>query len=143
MILPDVNLLVYAYNRTDPQHASAKRWWESCLNDHEPVALPWVVTSGFLRLMTHPRVLREPLGVADAVDHVQSWLAQPCVIVPEPGRKFSNLFMGFLLSLGTGGNLTTDAYLAAMAIEHQAELLSCDADFLRFNGLRWRNPLAK
>lgn len=142
MILPDINLLVFAYNRADPQHGPAKRWWEACLNGNDPVALPWVVSSGFIRLMTHPRVLRDPLGVNEAVAHVRSWLEQPCVLVPEPGRKFPGLFFRFLARLGTGGNLTTDAFLAALAIEHQAEVLSCDTDFLRFDGLRWRNPLS-
>ncbi|MCC5842326.1 MAG: type II toxin-antitoxin system VapC family toxin [Opitutales bacterium] len=142
MILPDVNLLVYAYNAADPQHKAARIWWERCLNGSRPVGLPWVVAAGFIRLMTHPRVLREPMATAAAVDHVRSWLDQPCVLVMEPGKRFPDRFLSFLTDLGTAANLTTDAYLAALAIEHQAELHSCDTDFFRFEGLRWRNPLA-
>jgi len=142
VIIPDVNLLVYAYNAADPQHQMAKAWWEDCLNGTRSVGLPWVVSAGFIRLMTHPRVLREPMTVAQAVGHVQSWLEQPCLLVIEPGKQFSDHFLRFLTELGTAGNLTTDAYLAALAMEHQAEVHSCDTDFLRFEGLRWRNPLA-
>lgn len=142
MILPDVNLLVYAYNAADPQHLAAKDWWEGCLNGTRPVGLPWVVAAGFIRLMTHPRILREPMAVAQAVGIVQSWLDQPCLLIIEPGKKFPDRFFPFLTALGTAGNLTTDAYLAALAMEHQAEVHSSDTDFLRFEGLRWRNPLA-
>lgn len=91
--------------------------------------------------MTHPRVLRDPLEVAQAIRHVRSWLEQPSVVVLEPGKLFVDRFFGFLNELGTAGNLTTDAYLAALAVEHQAELLSADTEFHRFKGLRWRNPL--
>jgi uncharacterized protein len=141
VIVPDVNLLVYAYNSADPQHRAAKDWWEGCLNGTRPVGLPWVVAAGYIRLMTHPRVLREPLTTAQAVGHVQSWLGQPCLLVIEPGKQFPDRFFQFLTELGTAANLTTDAYLAALTLEHQAELHSCDTDFARFKGLRWRNPL--
>lgn len=141
MILPDVNLLVYAYNRADPQHLAAREWWEGAMNGHDPVALPWVVSSGFIRLMTHPRVLREPMDVVQATAHVASWLDQPCVVVIEPGKLFAKKFFRYLERLGSGGNLTTDAYLAALAVEHQAELHSTDTEFYRFEGLRWRDPL--
>lgn len=143
MILPDVNLLVYAYNAADPNHEAARGWWEAALNGSTPVGLPWVVVSGFIRLMTHPRVLQDPMPVTTAVSTVRPWLEQPVVLVLEPGRRFGTLFLGFLDRLGTAGNLTTDAYLAAMAIEHQAELHSSDGDFSRFDGLRWHNPLGR
>lgn len=111
------------------------------MNGREPVALPWVVTFGFIRLLTHPRVLEKPLGLVEAVSHVREWLEQPCVLTLDPGHAFPVRFFAFLERLGTAGNLTTDAYLAALALEHQAELLSTDTDFLRFEGARWRNPL--
>jgi toxin-antitoxin system PIN domain toxin len=141
MIVPDINLLVYAYNAEDPNHEGAKVWWEGLLNGTDPVGLSWVVMSGFLRLMTHPRVLENPMTVPRATEHVRSWLELPSVLTLEPGRRFSSLFLGFLDSSGAGGNLTTDAYLAALSIEHQAELHSNDSDFNRFKGLRWSNPL--
>jgi hypothetical protein len=141
MTIPDINLLVYAYNRADANHAPARAWWEELLNTVRPVGLPWIVASGFVRVMTHPRVLENPMPVAMATRQVRLWLEQPSVVVVEPGKRFPELFLGFLDRLGTGGNLTTDAYLAALAVEHQAELNSNDSDFSRFSGLRWRNPL--
>lgn len=142
MILPDVNLLIYAYNAADPRHEPARTWWESTINGRAPVGLTWVSIAGFIRLMTHPRLLVTPMGVPDATRRVRTWLAHPNVTVLLPGRRFPELFLDALESLGTAGNLTTDAQLAALAIEHQAELQSNDADFARFPGLRWRNPLA-
>ena len=141
MIIPDINLLVYAYNTEDPSHAQAKRWWEELLNGTDPVGLPWVTITGFLRLVTHPRVLVDPMSVGQATVQVRAWLECPSVLTVEPGKKFSAIFLGLLDEAGTAGNLTTDAYLSALAIEHQAELHSNDSDFSRFKGLRWRNPM--
>lgn len=141
MILPDINLLVYAHNAAAPHHEESLRWWTQCLNSDVPVALPWIVPSGFIRLVTHPRVLETPLAVEQAIAYVESWLDRPNVLVIEPGRSFPSHFFRFLKQLGTAGNLTTDACLAALAIEHQAELQSNDTDFHRFMGLRWSNPL--
>jgi uncharacterized protein len=141
VIVPDINLLIYAHNRRDPNHEPAKAWWEETLNGNTPVGLPWVTSSGFIRIMTNRRILTEPISPDHAVDLVRSWLDQPTVIVLQPGPKFAGLFLGHLEKLGTAGNLTTDAQLAALAIENQAELHSNDTDFTRFEGLRWRNPL--
>lgn len=141
MIIPDINLLVYAYNAADPQHAAARSWWEGAVGGREPVGLPWIVAGGFIRLMTHPRVLVSPLPVEDATRHVRTWLEHPNVLIVHPGKRFAGLFFRFLETVGSGGNLTTDAHLAALAVEHQAELNSCDSDFSRFGGLRWKNPL--
>jgi toxin-antitoxin system PIN domain toxin len=141
MILPDVNLLVYAYNRDARQHAAARAWWEGLLTSTESVALPWAVSSGFIRLMTHPTVLLRPLDPSRAVAHVRAWLDRPNVEILDPGPRHLELLGRLLDELGVGGNLTTDAHLAALAIEHQCELHSNDADFGRFSGLRWRDPL--
>ncbi|MCC5807323.1 MAG: type II toxin-antitoxin system VapC family toxin [Opitutales bacterium] len=141
MIVPDLNLLIYAYNTAAPLHPAAAQWWESRLNGKEPVAVPWIVGTGFIRLMTHPRVLENPMTAGQAIARVREWRARPVVLTIEPGRKFADIFFGYLEKLGSAGNLTTDAFLAALAVEHQAELHSNDADFHRFAGLRWRNPL--
>lgn len=141
MIIPDINLLVYAYNTEDPCHLGAKMWWEELLNGTHPVGIPWVTICGFLRLVTHPRVMVDPMSVSRATEHVRAWLDRPSVLSVEPGKKFSGIFLGLLDESGTAGNLTTHAYLAALAIEHQSELHSNDSDFSRFQGLRWRNPL--
>ena len=141
MIIPDVNLLIYAYNDQATQHAAAKAWWEALLNGKTPVGLSWLAIAGFIRLMTHPRVLVMPMPVVQTTTIIRSWLAQAPVRMLQPGPKFPEIFLRQLEQVGTGGNLTTDAQFAALAIEYQAELHSNDADFSRFPGLRWTNPL--
>jgi uncharacterized protein len=142
VILPDVNLLVYAYNRDAPHHGAARAWWEGLLNGETTVALAWAVSCGFVRLMTHRAVLARPLDPVLAVRHVRSWLERPNVELLDPGPRHLEILERLLGELGVGGNLTTDAHLAALAIEHQCELHSNDTDFARFAGLRWRDPLA-
>lgn len=143
MIVPDVNLLVYAYNREAPRHRSARMWWEGVLGGTRTVGLPWAVSCGFIRLMTHPAVLVTPLEPARAVGHVRSWVERRLVEVIEPGPRHLEILERLLGHLGVAGSLTTDAHLAAIAIEYQAELHSHDADFSRFEGLRWRDPLSR
>jgi toxin-antitoxin system PIN domain toxin len=142
LIVPDVNLLIHAYNRESPVHAAAREWWEDALNGTQPVGLAWVAILGFVRIATHRHVLTRPMPVRAATDRARTWLARPQVAVLHPGARHAEVLFGLLDALGTAGNLTTDAHLAALAIEHQAELHSTDADFERFAGLRWRNPLA-
>jgi hypothetical protein len=141
VILPDVNLLLHAYNRESPAHAVARQWWEELMNGTRQVGLAWAAVLGFIRISTHRHVLSNPLSVDAACDICRSWLAQPQVSLLHPGHRHAEILFGLLRSLGTAGNLTTDAHLAALAIEHQAELHSTDADFRRFSGLRWNNPL--
>jgi toxin-antitoxin system PIN domain toxin len=141
VILPDVNLLFHAYNSESPLHPAARTWWEGALNGTRPVGLAWVAILGFIRIATHRQVLANPLPVATACAHARSWLAQPYVSIIDPGIRHAEILFGLLESLGTAGNLTTDAHLATLAIEYQAELHSTDADFARFPGLRWVNPL--
>jgi toxin-antitoxin system PIN domain toxin len=141
VIIPDLNLLVYAYNSDAPHHPKARAWWEGLLNGREPVAVPWAVILGYVRLMTHPSVLVTPLEPAVSIRHVRTWLDLPLVSVLEPGPRHLDILAAMLEALGVAGNLTTDAHLAALAIEHRAELHSNDTDFGRFPGLRWRNPL--
>lgn len=143
MIIPDLNLLVYAHNADDPRHPAARRWWEDCLNGDESVGLAWVTVLGFVRLTTHRQVLVSPLTVERAVSLVEEWLEQDVVRVLVPGREHARLCFGFLRKLRVAGNLTTDAHLAALALEYQAELYSTDTDFARFPGVRWVNPLEK
>ncbi len=142
MIVPDVNVLVHAYNSESRVHAAARAWWESLLNGSRPVGLPWVTILGFIRVATHPRVLERPLSPQAACAPARAWLERPLVAILHPGERHAEILFGLLDRLGTGGNLTTDAHLAALCIEHQAELHSTDADFSRFSGLRWKNPLA-
>ncbi len=141
MIVPDLNLLVYAYNDGSPLHDSARRWWEGLVNGTERIGISWLVAAGFVRLLTHPRVLARPTVAAMAVDYVEEWFRFPNVTPLNPGREHLTLFRRNLTAAGVGANLVTDAHLAALAMEYQAEVHSNDADFGRFPGLRWRNPL--
>ena len=134
-------MLVHACNAGAPLHDSARPWWESLLNGTERVGLPWVVVTGFVRLATNPSVLSHPRSPAEAVDYVDEWFRFPHVAPLNPGRQHLVLLRRALHAARVGGNLTTDAHIAALAIEYQAELHSNDTDFSRFPGLRWRNPL--
>jgi toxin-antitoxin system PIN domain toxin len=142
LIVPDVNLLIHAYNFGSPSHPAARGWWEDLLGGTRSVGLSWVTMLGFIRISTHRHVLTNPLAIEAACGHVREWLSQPYVSVLLPGDRHAPILFSLLERLGTGGNLTTDAHLAALAIEHQAELHSTDADFARFPGLRHLNPLA-
>ena len=141
MIVPDLNLLIYAHSDGAPHHDTARRWWEGLLNGTERVGVPWVVSTGFVRLMTHPRVLARPARPAEAVDYVREWFRFPQVIPINPGADHLAYLRRNLDAAGVGANLVTDAHIAALAMEYQAQVHSNDADFRRFPGLRCRNPL--
>ena len=143
MIIVDVNLLIYSVNEDSPDHQRAKSWLEAAISGTETVGLPWIVLLAFLRLTTRPGIFQNPLGVDAAFDLVDAWLQQHSVIVPEPTARHLRTMRDLVSPLGTGGNLTSDAHLAALAIEHGAELCTADNDFARFSRLRWRNPLAR
>ncbi|HEY7339204.1 MAG TPA: type II toxin-antitoxin system VapC family toxin [Bryobacteraceae bacterium] len=142
MIVPDVNILIHAYNSDSAHHKTARGWWESTMTLPRPVGLCWAVILGFTRIATHPRILDHPMSPDDAIRRVRHWLAAPRVQILTPGDSHPEILFGLLTHLGTAGNLTTDAHLAALAIEYQAEVASTDADFARFPKLRWFNPLA-
>ena len=139
MIAPDANLLIYAFDRESRFHERAKAWLEAVLSGTDSVGFAWNVLLGFVRIST--RALRVPLTPEQALGLVGDWLAQPNASILEPGPRHFVLLGRLLLSVGTAGNLTSDAHLAAIALEHDAEVYSTDTDFGRFPGLRWRNPL--
>lgn len=141
MIIPDINLLVYAYNADAPRHAAAKAWWEELMSGDEPVAIPWAVSLGFVRLLSHPRVVVTPVPPAELVGFVRTWLERPHVAPLNPGPRHLDVLAHLFGKVGVAAELTTDAHLAALAIETQSELHSTDHDFARFPGLRWHNPL--
>ncbi|MHB8241189.1 MAG: TA system VapC family ribonuclease toxin [Solirubrobacteraceae bacterium] len=141
MKLPDVNLFVYAADETSAHHGPAREWVEKTMSGTETVALAWLTLIGFVRLTTNPRSLTRPWGVSEALDVVDGWLAQPAVTVVHPTDRHAAVLRDLLAPLGTAGNLTSDAHLAALAIEHGATLCSSDNDFSRFAGLRWVDPL--
>ncbi len=141
MKLIDVNLLLYAMDDVSPRHSAARPWLEETLSGTETVAFTWVVLLAFIRLATSPSVFERPLTSDEALDVVNVWLRQPCVTVIAPTDRHAAVLRELLAPLGTAGNLTTDAHLAALAIEHGSTLCSCDSDFGRFSGLRYVNPI--
>ena len=141
MKLPDVNLLLYGIDEESPRHEVARAWVEKLFGGTETVALAWAVMLAFVRLTTKPQVMARPFAVEEALDIVEGWLARSNVVVVHPTDRHARILRELLAPLGTGGNLTTDAHLAALAIEHGAELCSSDADFSRFPGVRWQDPL--
>lgn len=142
MIVVDVNLLLYAVIDGFSQHPRTREWWEETLNSTIDVGLTGPAVFGFLRISTNPRVLESPLSIDKATGYVTDWLNQPNVQFVHPGTRHLEIAFKLLRAVGTAGNLTTDAQLAAFAIEHDADLCSNDTDFGRFEGLRWVNPLA-
>lgn len=141
MIVPDINLLLYAYDASSPFHAKAAAWWEACLSGVEPVGLAEVVIFGFLRLSTNPRVFERSLAPAEAAGHVRAWLAQPVVRRLDSSFDNTRRVLDLLETLGTAGNLVTDAQIASLALENDAVVYTNDAHFVRFEGLRWLNPI--
>ena len=141
MIIPDINLLLYAHDSSSPFHAKAAGWWQACLSGTEPVGLLYVVAFGFVRIATNARAFLKPMTPAEAAGHVHSWLEQPPVQVLAPGPDHIRHVLTLLEILGTAGNLVSDAQMAALAMDHDAVLHTADTDFMRFQGLRWFNPV--
>ena len=140
MIIPDLNLLMYAYNPEAQHHAVARLWWENLLRSGSRVGIPWIVVLGFIRLSTTRGVMQQPVSPNEALRRVNAWFSASTTSYLNPGRRHMEI-LRTMLEQTPGGALTTDAHLAALAIEHQAELHSNDSDFARFGGLRWFNPL--
>ncbi len=141
MIVPDINLLLYAEIDAFPQHVKARRWFEGVMNDSRQIGFAPVCVFGFIRLATNRRVLTDPLPVEDAIGRVERWLERPQANLLVAGTRHLETAFRLLRSLGTGGNLTTDVQIAAFAMEYGAEIFSNDSDFARFEGVRWVNPL--
>jgi uncharacterized protein len=141
MILPDANLLLYAYDRESPFHREASRWWAALLSGAEPVGLCPVVVFAFLRLSTNAKVFERPMTVGEAGECISAWLERPNVrlLVAGPGHVES--VCRLLAKAGTGGNLVTDAQIAALALEYGATVHTADTDFARLAGVSWKNPL--
>lgn len=143
MILVDANLLVYARVADFPQHEAARRWLDEQLNGPTGVGLPWRCLLAFVRLVSNPRIFREPLPVPDAWRQVEEWLDCAASWTPDPTDRHRELLGPLLEQIGGRANLVPDAHLAALAMEYGLTLCSADGDFARFDGLRWENPLAR
>lgn len=140
MILVDTNILIYAVDEASPAHEAARVWLEDRLNGSAGVGLPWQVLSGFVRIVSNPRVFPNPLPIGIAWGHVQEWLALSSTFTPEPTHRHAAI-LGELMPSVTRAELVPDAHLAALAIQYGLVLCSTDADFERFPGLAWENPL--
>lgn len=141
MIIPDVNILVYAYDSTSRWHGRAREWWQRTLVGSESVGIPAVVIMAFIRLMTHTSLCGNPMAVSRARAIVSSWVAVDGVRVLAPTWETLSLMMELLEETGVGGSLSTDALIAAHALEQRASVCSNDADFKRFPGVKLHNPL--
>jgi toxin-antitoxin system PIN domain toxin len=142
VILVDANVLLYAYNASDPRHARARSWLEEAVAGPTPVRLAWVTVLAFVRIATNPRAFAQPMSIAEATATVSRWLAQPSVGLVEPSVRHWEILEPLLVVAQARGDLVTDAHLAALAIEHGAVICTTDRDFTRFPGLRAIDPLS-
>ena len=140
MKLPDANVLLYALDDTSARHAAARAWLDAALSGSEEVGFAWVVLLAVLRLTTKPAVFAHPLRPNEAFDIIDGWLAQPCSLIVHPTVRHAGLRRGLISAVGTAGNLTTDAHLAALSVEYGAAICSYDAGFSRFPGVGRSRP---
>lgn len=136
MKVVDANVLVHAANTDAREHRSARKWIEAAFLGTEPIGFAWIVLLAFIRVSTRRGLLVRPVRIADAFGLIEDWLSAHNAVVIHPGEDHAAILRGILEAVGTAGNLTSDAHLAALAIEHGAELVSFDRDFNRFEGLR-------
>jgi uncharacterized protein len=141
LILIDSNLLLYAADQTSPHHQTAKRWFGAVLGGSEPVAIPWVSILAFLRIITNPRLLQQPVTMDRAAAVVSAWLARSNVVVVGPTERHWAILLPLLRDAQIRGPAVTDAHIAALAIEHGATLYTADRGFARFRGLNVVDPL--
>ncbi len=141
MVIPDANLLIYSQNPGAVQHRAAAAWLESQFREADTIGLSWLTLWAFVRIVSNPRLWPNPVATEDIFNRIDEWRTQPNVLLVQPGPRHQNILRGLMKGSQSVGTLTTDAALAAIAIEHAATLASTDRDFRRFSGLRWINPL--
>lgn len=140
MYLVDANVLVYCVDSSSPHHEASRRWLSHTLTTPgNVVAMPWICLLAFIRLTTNPALYASPLSPTEATDIVRLWLAAPGVVTPEPSARHADLLAGLIGQAGTAANLTNDAHLAALALEHDAMIVTFDRDLARF-GVRVVQP---
>lgn len=141
MVLFDVNVLVYAHRRDTTNHPAYRRWLEDVVGSEQAYGISDLVLSGFLRVVTHPKIFRQPDRLEEALRFAAEVRSQPNCLVISPGPRHWEIFIRLCRAAGAKGNLVPDAYLAALAIESGSEWITTDRDYSRFPGLRWRHPL--
>lgn len=142
MRLVDANLLVYASHQASPHHRAARTWLDGRLNASERIGIPWESVTSFVRLVSNPRIFARAVSVRTAWAQAQAWLACPTVWIPQASEQHAEILGRLLAKTGLQSKHVPDAHLAALAIGHGLILCSTDADFSRFEGLRWENPIA-
>lgn len=140
MNLVDANVLLYARNSTSERHEQSRHWLDEALSGRDAVGLAWIALLAFLRLSTKDGLFPRPVPVEAALEQVRGWMASPAAVTVEATPRHLDVLAGLLAGTGTGGNLVNDAHLAALAVEHDATIISFDHDFGRFPGVRWRQP---
>jgi toxin-antitoxin system PIN domain toxin len=141
MILIDVNVLVYAKRQDSPDHAKFRTWLEEIIRSDSVIGMSELVLSSVVRILTHPRIFNEPTQLDEALQYVHSLHEQPGCVWVSPGERHWEIFTRLCKAVGAKGNLISDAYFAALAMESGAEWITADRDYARFPGLRWRHPL--
>ncbi len=141
VILIDVNVLVYAKRQDSPDHAKFRKWLEESILSEPVFGVSEQVLSSVVRILTHPHIFREPTQLDEALQYVHSLREHPGCILVSPGERHWEIFTRLCKAVGAKGNLISDAYFAALAMESGAEWITADRDYARFPGLRWRHPL--
>jgi toxin-antitoxin system PIN domain toxin len=140
--LVDANVLLYAVNEDAPHHDESRSWLDASLSGERTIAFSWIALLAFVRLTTKVELFPTPLRTDEAMDRVDAWLAADSAVVVDPTADHPRILRRLLAPIGSGGNLVNDAHLAALAVEHRCEIVSYDADFSRFDGIRWERPTA-
>lgn len=140
MLVPDANVLVYAFRADSPGHADYRRWLKTRVDAREPLGLSELVLSGVLRILTHPRIFNPPTPLDRALEYIEALRDQPNAVLLQPGPRHWQIFTELCRTAGARGNLVADAYHAALAIEHGAEWITTDGDYARFKALRTSHP---
>jgi len=141
MILTDVNVLIYAYDRGAKDHEAYRTWLEDTINGDQAYSMASLVLSGFLRIVTHPKILKSPSSIESALAFVHEITSRSNCVILNPGARHWQIFVSLCQEAQAKGNLVPDAYLAALAIESGCEWITTDRDFSRFPSLKWRHPL--
>jgi uncharacterized protein len=140
VVIVDANVLLYAVDSASAHHERSRAWLDSSLSGAEAVGFAWIALLAFIRVGTNPGIFPAPMTADEATAQVERWLGAPAALVVQPTARHASVLRGLLRETGTAGNLTTDAHLAALAIEHGADIVSHDRDFARFPGVRHRLP---